>query len=232
MTKWPKKLPELSDRQIEIKNDFMYYILEEFPKIGGGIREKFSYSHPVKHTPKGGRVLDIGVGAGDALDYESLDELEYTAVELLPELAKKAHKNHPKAGVIIADSQGHLPFSDNTFDRVKALDVLEHLPDLPLALSEIYRVLKPNGVFCVAIPTEGLPNKLAHMLYTNRMFKKRYGTDCYWWLDSEHINRPWEVIEELEKYFTIKRKDFFPFVLPIRLINLALAMILFPKKNQ
>ncbi|KAF4656611.1 Hexaprenyldihydroxybenzoate methyltransferase, mitochondrial [Perkinsus chesapeaki] len=39
-----------------------------------------------------------------------------------------------------------IPFEDSSFDGVIISDVLEHLLDLRLALSEIHRVLKPGGV--------------------------------------------------------------------------------------
>lgn len=40
-----------------------------------------------------------------------------------------------------------LPFHDGTFNIVFCCDVLEHVQDLPKVISEIYRVLKPGGVF-------------------------------------------------------------------------------------
>eukprot|EP00929_Paragymnodinium_shiwhaense_P122843 TRINITY_DN9601_c0_g1_i3.p1 TRINITY_DN9601_c0_g1~~TRINITY_DN9601_c0_g1_i3.p1 ORF type:complete len:235 (-),score=20.06 TRINITY_DN9601_c0_g1_i3:151-855(-) len=40
-----------------------------------------------------------------------------------------------------------LPFEDGSFDSVVISDVLEHLSDLPTALSEARRVLRPGGVF-------------------------------------------------------------------------------------
>jgi ubiquinone/menaquinone biosynthesis C-methylase UbiE len=42
-----------------------------------------------------------------------------------------------------------LPFSDNTFDLVYAIEGLCHATNMPLALSEVYRVTKPNGRFVV-----------------------------------------------------------------------------------
>jgi SAM-dependent methyltransferase len=45
-----------------------------------------------------------------------------------------------------------LSFEDNTFDVLITSDVLEHVADLDKAISEIYRVLKPNGLHIFTIP--------------------------------------------------------------------------------
>jgi 2-polyprenyl-6-hydroxyphenyl methylase/3-demethylubiquinone-9 3-methyltransferase len=59
--------------------------------------------------------------------------------------------NHAKAsGLDIKYEKGfgeHLPYADNSFDAVFCCDVLEHVQDLPEVISEISRVLKPNGIF-------------------------------------------------------------------------------------
>lgn len=45
---------------------------------------------------------------------------------------------------VVGDAH-HLPFRDNVFDQVLALNVFEHLRDPKLAAAEIFRVLKPGG---------------------------------------------------------------------------------------
>lgn len=45
-----------------------------------------------------------------------------------------------------------LPFGENCFDAVLLLDVLEHLPDAELALSEAVRVTRPGGSVIIQIP--------------------------------------------------------------------------------
>jgi SAM-dependent methyltransferase len=52
---------------------------------------------------------------------------------------------------IYGDAQA-LPFADNSMDAVLLLDVLEHLPRPEDCLSEIARVLKPNGTFVLQVP--------------------------------------------------------------------------------
>ncbi|AVR43845.1 class I SAM-dependent methyltransferase [Christiangramia fulva] len=45
-----------------------------------------------------------------------------------------------------------IPFEADSFDTVMATEVLEHCPDPELVLKEIYRVLKPGGVFFFTVP--------------------------------------------------------------------------------
>src|SRR3546814_6839351 len=55
----------------------------------------------------------------------------------------------------IATTQGDgvfLPFPDDTFDRIIAAEVLEHIPDDEGAIAELHRVLKPGGTIAVTIP--------------------------------------------------------------------------------
>jgi len=55
---------------------------------------------------------------------------------------------------IIRDLKRGLPFDDNSFDMVKADNVLEHIDqaDYIFVWNEVYRVLKPGGIFDIVVP--------------------------------------------------------------------------------
>lgn len=49
----------------------------------------------------------------------------------------------------------NLPFEDQCYDFVFASHVLEHIPDDEKAISEIRRILKPNGIAILPVPIVG-----------------------------------------------------------------------------
>ncbi|MHB1001557.1 MAG: class I SAM-dependent methyltransferase [Armatimonadota bacterium] len=46
----------------------------------------------------------------------------------------------------------NIPFPDNTFDLIVAMDLIEHLDDDATALKEMYRVCKDNGYIFITVP--------------------------------------------------------------------------------
>lgn len=44
------------------------------------------------------------------------------------------------------------PFTDNSFSEIRAVNVVEHLPDTMAVLAEMHRVLKPGGLASIRVP--------------------------------------------------------------------------------
>jgi SAM-dependent methyltransferase len=65
------------------------------------------------------------------------------------------------------DLTAALPHADNSIAKVQAQDVLEHLPfeRVPFVLDEIYRVLRPGGVFRLSVPDYRSPVHRRRSLY-------------------------------------------------------------------
>lgn len=234
-TKWPKLLPPLTIEQIAIKDDFMKYWHEVLPKKYGLI-EKFNHGFPASYLPAAeGKIktLEIGAGLGEYLNYEDLSRQEYHALELRPEMAEVIRGKFSDVKVLTADCQQRLPFADASFDRVIAVHVLEHLPDLPATLREIRRVLKKDGVFSIVIPCEGgLAYSVCRKISAQRIFEKRYKQPYKWLINSEHINLPHEILAELDPLFEKKAASFFPLVIPVVTLNLCIGMHLRPRSSQ
>lgn len=111
-----------------------------------------------------GDVLEIGVAAGDTLN--RLNQYDhavtsFTGIDLSPAMIFEAKRVGEQATFPVtlqtmnAEDMGAFP--DDSFDTVTASLVLCTIPDVPAALSEIARVLKPGGRF-VAIEHVLSPN--------------------------------------------------------------------------
>jgi SAM-dependent methyltransferase len=61
-------------------------------------------------------------------------------------------KLHGRAASVTLDSISDLPFADSLFDLVCAFDIVEHVDDDNLALSELSRVCAPGGAFLLSVP--------------------------------------------------------------------------------
>jgi demethylmenaquinone methyltransferase/2-methoxy-6-polyprenyl-1,4-benzoquinol methylase len=99
-----------------------------------------------------GKALDIATGTGDlALALERRPEIvQSVGVDLLPEMLNlaqekaRARYNGNRPSFIVGDALG-LPFADNAFACATAGFSLRNMPDLPQALAEMVRVVRPGG---------------------------------------------------------------------------------------
>ncbi len=105
--------------------------------------QKISFRHRaalglVSGTKDAHTLLDVGCGDGLLLSLVKEKGIEAKGVDISEKGAEKARaKGHD---VVVGDISGPLPFPDNAFDIVTALDVLEHLYAPEALLREAARV--------------------------------------------------------------------------------------------
>ncbi len=100
------------------------------------------------------RVLDIGCGMGgiDILLAQEYGAAKVTGIDVEKPVLDKANQYILEADLTDKISftlveSGPLKFENHSFDVVFSKDALLHIPDKKMLFSEIFRVLKPNGLF-------------------------------------------------------------------------------------
>jgi ubiquinone/menaquinone biosynthesis C-methylase UbiE len=93
-------------------------------------------------------VLDVGCGQGIDVARYAQAGATATGVDLTPRHVELARAHLAALGldatIELGDAE-RLPFENESFDRVSSNGVLHHTPDMPAALAQIARVLRPGG---------------------------------------------------------------------------------------
>jgi 2-polyprenyl-3-methyl-5-hydroxy-6-metoxy-1,4-benzoquinol methylase len=113
------------------------------------------------------KVLDFGCGSGVMLPFLTQCSKQVIAmdIDLLP--LERIRKYIPLAANVTAVDASQTSISQflpKSFDIINALDVLEHVDDLPRSLSELLGLLKPGGQLVVSGPTENILYKIGRKL--------------------------------------------------------------------
>jgi SAM-dependent methyltransferase len=100
-----------------------------------------------------GSALDLG--AGDGRLAAELRAAELTLADTSSVALERARARLPGARAVTVEPDRPLPLADTSFDLVLCTDVVEHVRDLQLLLSEVRRVLRPDGRLALTTPAHG-----------------------------------------------------------------------------
>lgn len=102
-----------------------------------------------RHSIQGGSILDVGCGTGKGQESFSQFGTVY-GVDFSNEALQFSYSRGLRR-LVRGDAEA-IPFLDQSFDTVVSLDTIEHVPSDAAALAEIFRVLKPGGLFLMNVP--------------------------------------------------------------------------------
>jgi ubiquinone/menaquinone biosynthesis C-methylase UbiE len=117
----------------------------------------------------GERVLEVGAGPGAATGALRLRAPHVVSLEYSHAFCVKLHSEFADESDVVQGDASTLPFASQVFSAVVAVLVLHHLRSgaaQDRALAEIFRVLRPGGVFVALEITDGWLARVAHMRST------------------------------------------------------------------
>lgn len=155
----------------------------------------------------GEKVLEVGCGRGFYLKtlIAVLPDLDITGIDLNEKYLQVAKKfiADGKIKLIRADAT-NLPFKDETFDRIIATEILEHIPDDLKAILEMCRVLKPDGIAMITVPNKNYPFLWDPLNWVaERIFNRHIPSNIWWlsgiWADHVRLYDEKELRDKVEK---------------------------------
>lgn len=139
------------------------------------------------------KVLDYGAGRGLHVNLweKTFREAELHFCDISPVAMEKFKTKYPR----YADSyyllhENQLALTDNTFDVVVSVEVMEHVEDLDLYLRDISRLLKPGGYFVWTTPCANFFS-IEHVFsaITGKIERTKEGYRRWTWEDPTHLRR-------------------------------------------
>lgn len=127
---------------INAEGDYFDY-LRQRSRLAWLYRKYYLYPRMCRHL--NGKVLDVGCGIGDFLAFRP----NTIGVDINPHTIEWCRKRGLQTELMMQDV---LPFQLAQFDGVVIDNVIEHIQDPSPLLSEIYRVLKPQGKLLIGVP--------------------------------------------------------------------------------
>jgi len=107
----------------------------------------------IKRYDIGGNSLDVGCAMGFLLKREKSYFENICGIDISDFAVSQAKQEAPFAIIKKVDiDDDQIPFSDNYFDFITALDVLEHTKSIERSLGKILQKLKDDGIIMISIP--------------------------------------------------------------------------------
>ncbi|OGG13467.1 hypothetical protein A2773_00485 [Candidatus Gottesmanbacteria bacterium RIFCSPHIGHO2_01_FULL_39_10] len=128
---------------------FLKTYLRERPLFLSLIRAKEALLYQ-KYLPLKKPILDVGCGDGFFAKVAFGKKYIDVGLDVEDSRVEEAKNLGVYKKIVIYDGQ-KIPFPDKYFSTVVSNSVLEHVSDLDIVLKEIYRVLKPGGLFITIV---------------------------------------------------------------------------------
>ena len=99
-----------------------------------------------------GDVLELGCGEGRGIDIILNKSKSYTAIDKIKSVIEVLSLKYKKNNFLASNFPPIDKLKDNSFDTIISFQVIEHLNDDELFVSEIKRILRPGGIALITTP--------------------------------------------------------------------------------
>ena len=102
----------------------------------------------------GQKVLDVACKRGSLVHILDVDKVDivYTGLDIARQNVEENRSRWPDRAFVEGDVMDEVPLPDGVFDRVFALEIMEHVPHPLRLLEQARRLLAPDGRLVISVP--------------------------------------------------------------------------------
>ncbi len=179
------------------------------------------------------KVLEVGSGKGEHLDFVCHDFEEYVMIDLRKTKLNSKWNSDKRIRTVEGNAE-FMPFQAGEFDRVISTCLLHHVDNPEKALSEIDRILSQNGIATIFLSCDpGLVVRTLRRLTVARSARKKGFAGYNLMIARDHRNH-FSSLLEISKFVFRNRKikvRYYPFGLKSWNLN-GYAILTIGSKNQ
>ncbi len=170
------------------------------------------------------KVLEVGAGTGEHFRFVSHRYDEYYLTDQSDDMLDSARKKYStvtKEKLLFEKQDAtRLTYPDNSFDRLIATHVLEHLPNPVSVLQEWDRLVRNGGLISIVLPCDpGMLWRLGRY-FGPRRNARRLGMEYDYLMATEHINSIYNLVVLIRYHFPMAREVWYPVKFPLPDLNL------------
>lgn len=136
---------EWFDHQANVYDETDTILYSKYGKIS--CKNIYDYLSDKKYE----NLLDVGCGTAYLIGLLSkTHNAKHIGLDLSSEMIRQARAKNIEGAKFVVGKSDELPFVDNTFDVVTCSQSFHHYPDTDKAMQEVFRVLKPGGIYILS----------------------------------------------------------------------------------
>ena len=168
------------------------------------------------------QVLEVGCGAGRGLGYLSTRAKRVVGGDYSEENLSYARWHYGKRAQLLVLDAHLLPFRDDSFDVVVAMEVIYYLTHLGDFFEECHRMLRKGGILCFCLPNKDAPGFHASPL----SYRYYSSSELFTLLDQHNFDT------ELFGVFPISRKPAWEQIRATVILTIGRVLDMIPKGEK
>jgi ubiquinone/menaquinone biosynthesis C-methylase UbiE len=143
--------------------------LEAGKEQRGNLRTNLDFLAETKLLKPNNKILEIGCGIGSIVSELASQGHDITGTDISSQAIDYGLKKYGDIKLQVCPAE-ELQFEDHSFDIVLSFDLFEHIAQVNKHISEVYRVLKEDGLYLLQTPNK----------YSNVIFETLYHKSLKW----------------------------------------------------